>query len=245
MPNLNPRKIGDLPYPNRSTTTHIDLNIGEILTAPIPTGTGIDFEVGEELTVTAPPSGGVQAVIEITGVDGDGKVTELTITNPGSGYTTAPTPSNPSGTSGSGATYVVTTISGIVPASLGSIYTTDSKGRMLKPTAASSDADLTKGILQALATTVNGDGFTKVQVAVAPSRILLKATSGLKLNDKVALNTPTATTVEQDTVKIGNDVYKKGHIGRIFEIDTKNTDGSVKLVTETDDLVVIDLGVSQ
>jgi len=243
MPNLNPRVIGDLPYPNRSATTRSDLNVGGLLTAPITTpGTG--YTIGEQVTITSPPSGGIQAVAEIETVDGAGGILTIKVTNPGAGYTVAPTISDPSPTTGTGAVYDTSTISSVVPVFLGRIYTT-SAGRLIIPTAAGSVADLTDGVLQVRATTVIGDGFTQVQVVTPPTRILLKAPAGIKLNDKVDLDTPTASTVDQEKVKKGGNTFSSGYIGRVFEIDTKNTDGSKKLVTVDNDLVVIDMGVAQ
>jgi len=245
MPNKNPRVVGDLPYPNRSATSHVDLNVGGILTAPDPSVAGSGYAVGEELTVAAPDSGGEQAIIEILTVDGSGGILTLLIRNPGSNYSVAPTPSDPAVTSGSGATYTVTTLTTIVPAFLGRIYTTDSNGRLIVPVASGGVAQLLNGVLQARATTVTGDGFTKVQVVTAPTRILLKDfVGGLKKNDKVDLQA-TGSTVTQDAVKKSGTTFSRGHIGRVFEIDTKNADGSVKLVAAVNDLVVIDLGVSQ
>jgi len=245
MPNLNPRVVGDLPYPNRSATTRVDLNVGGILTAPAPSSPGSGYAVGEQLTVAAPDSGGEQAIIEILTVDGSGGILTLLIRNPGSNYSVAPTPADPAVTSGSGAVYVVTTLTTIVPAFLGRIYTTDVNGRLIVPVASSGIAQLANGILQARATTVTGDGFTQVQVITAPSRILLKDfAGGLKKNDKVELQA-TGTTVTQDAVKKGATVFTRGHIGRVFEIDTKNADGSVKLVAAVNDLLVIDMGVAQ
>jgi len=246
MPNLNPRKIGDLPYPNRSATSHVDLNVGGIETAPAPSVAGSGYTVGEQLTVAAPPSGGIQAVIEIATVDGSGGILTLKITKPGAGYTAAPTPSDPVPTTGGGATYSATTITAVVPSFLGRIYTTDSAGRLLDPPTAGSVVDLTNGVLQARATTVTGDGFTKVQVVTPPTRILLKdKVGGLKKNDKVSLGVLDATTPDQESVVIGASTFDPAHVGRVFEIDTKNTDGSEKLIAAVNDLLVIDTGVAQ
>jgi len=170
----------------------------------------------------------------------------LKIVKPGAGYTVAPTPSDPAVTSGSGATYTVTTLMAIVPAFLGRIYTTDATGRLIDPPTAASVVDLTNGVLSARATTVTGDGFTKLQVVTPPTRVLLKdQAGGLKINDKVSLGIIDATTPDQESVVIGSSSFDPAHIGRVFEIDTKNTDGSKKLVAAVDDLVVIDMGVAQ
>jgi hypothetical protein len=53
------------------------------------TGTGTGYTNGASFTISAPPAGGVQAVA--TAVVVGGAVTGFTITNPGMGYTSAPT----------------------------------------------------------------------------------------------------------------------------------------------------------
>jgi len=244
MPNLNPRKIGDLPYPNRSATTNVDLNVGGVLTVTATTpGTG--YTVGEQVTIAAPPSGGIQAVAEIETVDGSGAILTLKVSKPGAGYTVAPAVTDPVPTTGTGAVYLAT-ISDVVPVFLGRIYTTGSDGRLIDPPTVGSVVDLTSGVMQSRATTVTGDGFTKVQVVTPPTRVLLKdKVGGLKINDKVSLGVINATTPDQESVVIGSNVFDPAHVGRVFEIDTKNTDGSKKLIAAVNDLLVIDMGVAQ
>lgn len=246
MPNLNPRKIGDLPYPNRSATTRVDLNVGGIETAPAPSVAGSGYAVGEQLTVAAPPSGGIQAVIEIATVNGSGGILTLKIVKTGAGYTAAPTPTDPAVTSGSGAIYTITTLTDVVPAFLGRIYSTDTAGRLIDPPTAGSIVDLTSGVLSARSDTVTGDGFTQVQVVSPPTRVLLKdQAGGLKAHDKVSLGVINATTPDQESVVLGSTSFDPAHVGRVFEIDTKNADGSKKLIAEVGDLLVIDMGVAQ
>ena len=244
MPNKNPRVIGDLPYPNRSATTHADLNVGGVATAANPGTVGTGYVVGEKLTVTAPPAGGIQAVIEIATVDGNGGILTVAITNPGAGYLVIPTMADPVPTGGSGAVYGVTTITAVVSVTKGFIYSTDIAGRLIIPVTVADIPNLVGGVLQARADTVAGDGFTKVQVVAPPSRILLKANAGIKLNDKVEL-LGSGTTPDQSKVKIGADIFTKAYLGRVFEVETKTADGSKKIVTADNDLVVIDTGVPQ
>lgn len=59
------------------------------------TGTGTAYVSGS-FTISAPPAGGVQAVATYVAVAGT--ITSVTITNPGAGYTTAPTVTTGAGT---------------------------------------------------------------------------------------------------------------------------------------------------
>lgn len=239
MPNLNPRIPGDLPYPQYSRVTDAPLNVGGVLSITITTG-GLGNVVGAPFTIAAPPAGGIQATAEVLTVNASGTVLTAKVTNPGAGYATAPAVSLPGST---GTNVYVAVITTIIPVVEGRVYTTDTTGRLIIPAVTTNVADLTKGILQALATTVTGDGNIDVQVALPPSRIILKAPPGLKKNDRVDIATPTSSTVTQDKVEVNAGAFNKGYLGRIFEIDTKNADGSRKLVTVDDDLVVVDLGV--
>lgn len=242
MPNLNPRVIGDLPYPNRSATTHMDLNIGEVTNIDI-NAPGSGYVVGEKLIIAAPTgTGGIQAEAEVTEVDGTGGITEITITNVGSGYTAVPAVTIVNATTQGSFDGVA--VSTIVAITKGLIYTSDANGRLIVPIAVAGIAQLLNGIFQARASTTPGDGFTKVQVVTAPTRILLKANPFIQVNAKVDM-LASGTTVTQDKVRDGANSFQAGYVGRVFEIETKNPDGSKKLVTDTDDLVVIDLGVSQ
>jgi len=245
MPNLNPRVIGDLPYPNRSATTNALLDVGGLASAPVTTP-GSGYTIGEQVTITPPPSGGIQAVAEIETLDNNGGILTLKITNQGAGYLQASVPviTDPVPTTGTGAVYGTTTVQLITPVFLGRIYTAGSGGELKIPSVVSSDAILLGGVMQARATTVTGDGNTRVQVITAPSRILLKAKAGIHVNDAVDLETPTPTTVDQEKAKLGSSAFKEGHLGRVFEIETKNADGTKKDSTADNDLVVIDLGVT-
>jgi len=251
MPNLNPRVIGDLPYPNRSATSHAGLSVGGIQTAAPPTTPGSGYEVGETLTVTVAPFPGQTAVIQIATVDANGGILTLNIVNPGSNYQPLPTPlpvlTNPAVTAGTGAVYAAVTITAIVPVVKGRIYVADGNGNLVVPptVAASSDPNLLSGIMQARTSTSPGDGFTKVQVVVPPSRIILRAEPGLALNEKVRIDIIDTNNVNQEKVRLSSSTFSIGFIGRIFEVETKNPDGSKKVFTEDNDLVVIDLGASQ
>lgn len=71
------------------------LRVGQITGLGV-TGTMSGYVDGASLTISAPPAGGTQAAgtINVTG----GVITGFTITNPGAGYTTAPTVTAPAGT---------------------------------------------------------------------------------------------------------------------------------------------------
>lgn len=245
MPNLNPRVIGDLPYPNRSATTNVDLNVGEIISIGVDAA-GTGYVVGAPLTIPPPGnSAGTQATAEVETITvATGAILTVLITNSGTGYSGTVSPTIPSATTQ--ATFNAAGVQALVPAILGRIYTTDSAGRLLNPPTAASVVDLTNGVLSARATTVTGDGFTKVQVVTPPTRVLLKdKAGGLKINDKVSLGILAANLPDQESVVIGSTTFDPAHVGRVFEIDTKNPDGSKKLVGEAGDLLVIDMGVSQ
>lgn len=242
LPNLNPRVVGDIAYPNRMAKSNAPLNVGGVTEITVNVA-GTGYSVGEQLTIAAPPPGGIQAKAEIETVDSGGEILTVKITNPGAGYTVAPTPTITS--PGVGGTFNVAVISAIVPANYGRIYSTDNFGKLINPPTAASVVDFTNGILQAQATTVTGDGNTRVQVVTAPTRITLKAEAGLKKNDKVDLAVIDATTPDQEKVQKGSNTFSTGYVGKIFEIETKNADGSVKEVTVDDDLVQVDMGVAQ
>lgn len=71
------------------------IRVGQITGLNV-SGTMSGYVDGASLTISAPPAGGVQAagIIKVTG----GAITGFTITNPGAGYTTAPTVTAPAGT---------------------------------------------------------------------------------------------------------------------------------------------------
>ena len=246
MPNLNPRKIGDLPYPNRSATTNMELSLGGLLGVGI-SAAGTGYLVGAPLTITAPQIGDLQAEAVVGTVGATGNILTVLITNPGAGYSAVPTVTIPLATTQ--ATFSPITVTDNIPVTLGKIYTTGTSattlGRLINPPTAASLTDLTQGVFQARATTVAGDGFTKVQVTTPPTRILLKAPAGIKVNQKVDLAILTTTTPDQERVKAGTATFSKGYLGRVFGIETKDSKGSKKLVTELDDLVVVDTGVAQ
>jgi hypothetical protein len=71
------------------------LRLGQIA-GVTATGTMSGYVDGASLTISAPPGGGVQAVgtIQVTG----GAITGVVLSNPGAGYTSAPTVTAPAGT---------------------------------------------------------------------------------------------------------------------------------------------------
>lgn len=70
----------------------------------LSTGIGYTPNSTFNLVVTPAPPGGTTAVVQAQ-VDQNGQVTQLNIINPGSGYTTRPTLSEPNGVPGSGASF--------------------------------------------------------------------------------------------------------------------------------------------
>lgn len=126
----------------------------------------------------------------------------------------------------------------------GFIYTKDSAGRLIVPITTSSVADLTLGIYQAMAdaTAPSAEDTDQVQCLNPGSRIILKADASLVVGQSVDLKAVTSTTT-QDKVMAGVSPDGKGHLGRIFEIYTKGTDGVKKQVTADNDLVVVEVEV--
>jgi len=128
----------------------------------------------------------------------------------------------------------------------GLIYTADANGRLIVPVAASSIADLTGGVFQAMETPANAttvEDTDSVQVLQPQSRILLKAQSTLSVGDEVELYCSGATTPVQDTCVAATQPKTKGYLGRITQIYTQSG-GVDKKVTATNDLVVVDLGAA-
>ena len=70
----------------------------------VSTGSGYTANTAFNLVVTPPPTGGTTAVVQAQ-VDQNGQVAQLNIVDPGSGYTTRPTLSQPGGVPGSGASF--------------------------------------------------------------------------------------------------------------------------------------------
>lgn len=132
--------------------------------------------------------------------------------------------------------YSVTTspfISAGVTITKGKIYTKDGNGELVVPT-----TTLVKGIYQARATpTVNIPALAgdKVQTLNLRSRILMvDSAGGLVEGDEVV------NTVDTDEVVIG-DKSSVLHIGRVFEISTKDAQGTKKKVADAGDLVIVDM----
>lgn len=124
----------------------------------------------------------------------------------------------------------------------GYIYTKDSNGRLIVPVSTTSVADLTKGIYQAKsdASAPSAEDTDRVQCLNSRSRILIKADANLVVGQDVDLKSASTTTT-QDKVMAGVHPHTKGHLGKIFEIYTKGTDGAIKQKTADNDLVVVDV----
>jgi hypothetical protein len=136
----------------------------------------------------------------------------------------------------------------------GNLMTSDADGRLTPFTAAVNLITNVKGIFQVKAdvaaqtyhATTNPTRPT-VQVAVAPSWILIEAAADVTAGDRVTLVTPTATTVTTDRVEVSADQSTDGtnfvsYIGRVYEVFTRDTSGNPKIKTAAGDLVVVMLG---
>lgn len=115
----------------------------------------------------------------------------------------------------------------------GVIYTKNTDGELVVST-----GDLTKGIYQATATpTTNVPALVgdEVQCLGPRTRILMAdSAGGLVAGDNV-INTTNTNEVTVIGVTTGVN-----YIGRVFEIYTRNTDSSKKIVAAAADLVVIE-----
>jgi len=132
--------------------------------------------------------------------------------------------------------YSVTTspfISAGVTITKGKIYTADGAGELVVVT-----TTLVKGIFQAKATpTVNIPALAgdQVQALNQRSRILVVDNAGgLVAGDEVK------TIADTDQVVIGDksDIL---HIGRVFEVYTKDAQGTKKKVAGAGDIVIVDM----
>jgi hypothetical protein len=96
------------------------------------------------------------------------------------------------------------------------------------------DTDLSSGFFQVKGTVTTPVAGDKVQVLSPGSRMILKSeVAGLVVGNEVILGT------EVDSVISGNK-SSLIHVGRVFEIYTRNTDASKKKVTAAGDLVVVE-----
>ena len=115
----------------------------------------------------------------------------------------------------------------------GVIYTKDANGELVVST-----GDLTKGIYQAKATpTVNVPALAgdEVQVLAPRSRILLvDSAGGLVEGDNVD------NTTNTDEVVVAAITTAVNYIGRVFEIYTKDAQGTKKKVAGAGDLVIVE-----
>ncbi len=115
----------------------------------------------------------------------------------------------------------------------GIIYTKNTDGELVV-----SGGDLTKGIFQATATpTINVPALVgdEVQTLGPRTRILMEdSAGGLVAGDNV-INTTNTNEVTVIGVTTGVN-----YIGRVFEIYTRNTDSSKKIVAAAGDLVVVE-----
>ncbi len=115
----------------------------------------------------------------------------------------------------------------------GVIYTKNTDGELVV-----SGGDLTKGIYQATATpTINVPALVgdEVQVLGPRTRILMEDSAGGLVGGDNVINTTNTNEVTVIGVTTGVN-----YIGRVFEIYTRNTDSSKKIVAAAGDLVVVE-----
>lgn len=115
----------------------------------------------------------------------------------------------------------------------GTIYTSDAAGHLVVipdvPT-------VVKGIFQA-AVSAPADstaGSLKVQCLYQRSRFLMKAPAGIVKGDSILVSAAGAAIVAGAKSAVN-------YIGSVFELYTKPNTGVTKIVTEADDLVIIDM----
>lgn len=128
----------------------------------------------------------------------------------------------------------------------GVIYTLNSSGYLVAvPAAAAEEADLSKGAFQAkdnVDNTAGANGDLSVECLVLGAWIILQAPAGLVIGQMVSLAVA-VSVVDPDKTE-GAITRDRGYLGRIYEILTKNTDSTNKIVTADNDLIVIQSGVA-
>lgn len=89
--------------------------------------------------------------------------------------------------------------------------------------------------------TANADAPT-VQCLIPPSMIIMKAPANVVAGDRVQVAVASGTA-DGDKVEIANAVETIDFLGRVHEIYTRNSDGTFKLKTADDDLIIVHTGV--
>ena len=131
----------------------------------------------------------------------------------------------------------------------GHLYTKNATGFLIAITASSAAiVAATKGMFQAKVgvaakTYTNAVDAPKVQCLIKGSWMILKAPANVIEGDKVNISIGTGTTVVPDKVEVSNVVPGIDFIGVVHQLLTLDSDEEPKLVTENDDLVVVQSGV--
>lgn len=129
------------------------------------------------------------------------------------------------------ATYITNPISAALAIVKGVIYTSDAAGNLVAVT-----DTVVKGTFQATAPAAANAtaGEDRVQVLTTRSRILMKAPAGITKGDSMLLSAGGAAVVKGAKNAVN-------YIGSVFELYTKDSNGTVKEITVADDLVTIDM----
>ena len=131
----------------------------------------------------------------------------------------------------------------------GHLYTKNATGFLIALTASSGAiAAATRGLFQAK---VNVAAVTYTEVVNAPSVqclikgsfMIFKAPATVVEGDKVNVSVSGTTTVTPDTIEVNNAVPGIDFVGTVHQLLTVDSDEEPKLVTEANDLVIVQSGV--
>ena len=148
--------------PGRLTATSTINGLGQVATITPTPGSGFNYTVAPIATISAPNQvGGIQATATAN-INGAGVVTGINITNPGSGYTSAPTVTFPARAISGTPTIGVGLITSIPVANGGSGYTGSPSISITggNGTGATATANLTLGVVTSITVNNPGTGYT-------------------------------------------------------------------------------------
>lgn len=148
--------------PGRLTATATINGLNQVATINATPGSGFNYAVAPIATISAPNQvGGIQATATAI-INGAGVVTGINITNPGSGYTSAPTVTFPARAISGTPTIGVGLITSIPVANGGSGYTSSPSISITggNGTGATATANLTLGVVTSITVNNPGTGYT-------------------------------------------------------------------------------------
>ena len=148
--------------PGRLTATSTINGLGQVATINATPGSGFNYTVAPIATISAPNQvGGIQATATAN-INGAGVVTNIVVTNPGSGYTSAPTVTFPARAISGTPTIGVGLITSIPVANGGSGYTSSPSISITggNGTGATATANLTLGVVTSITVNNPGTGYT-------------------------------------------------------------------------------------